>query len=198
MVATANVNQEKPPVSSLAESLGVEDDDLDLLEDFFIQATAPKSLPGGKIFTALKKGASFGKALGISNDMVEFLYARAHRWVAVARYERAEPIFRTLCIVDANAADFWVGLGICLQARSAWDEALAAFVAASEKKPQWEIPHFHALDLCIRRKDWVKATAELAAFEKKADKETHSAIVAEVNKYKKVLQLQAQRSNGEL
>jgi tetratricopeptide (TPR) repeat protein len=198
MTATTNISQEKPPVPSFAESLGIEDDDLDLLEDIFVQATAAKSLPGDKIFAALKRGDSFGKALGISNDMIEFLYARAHRWVAVAQYGRAEPIFRALCIADPSSADFWVALGICLRARSAWGEALAAFETASEKKPQWEIPHFHALDLCVRRKDWAKAATELAAFEKKADNETHSAIVAEVNKYKKALQLQAQRSNGEL
>jgi tetratricopeptide (TPR) repeat protein len=194
MAPTPNAQQKNPTTISLAESLGIDQDDVDLLEGFFVEFADDKSLSGTKIFNALTKGASFGQALGISNNIIELLYARAHRWVAVARYEKAEPIFRALCVIDASSADFWVGLGICLQARSAWDDALAAFTTASAKKRKWEIPHFHALDLCMRRKDWDQAATELAAFERKADNKTSPAIVAEVNKYKTALQLRGRSS----
>ncbi len=195
-MATTTTSEEEPVASFLAGSLGLDADDFDLLEELFIEAMAAKNLSGERIFAALNNGASFGKALGISDDTIEFLYARAHRWVAIGQHERAEPIFRALCLIDDSSADFWVGVGLCLRARTAWNEALDAFRTASEKRPQWAIPHFHALDLCVRGKDWEQAAIELAAFEEKSDSATHSAIVAEVEKFKKALQLQG-RAKGE-
>jgi tetratricopeptide (TPR) repeat protein len=174
---------------SLAQSLGIDDNELDLLEDFFVAAANAKGASGRKIFARLRNGATLGQALEVPDTAVEILYARAHRWSAVGRHDKAEPIFRALCIVDGQSADFRCGLGICLRARSAWDEALAAFAMASEVRPRWAVPHFHALELCIRRGDWARAATELAAFEQKADSETHPALTAEAERYKQALLL---------
>jgi tetratricopeptide (TPR) repeat protein len=176
---------------SLAHSLGVDDNELDLLEGFFVEAAAAKGASGRKIFAKLKAGVAFGQALEVPNTAVEILYSRAHRWSAVGRHDKAEPLFRALCILNAGSADFWTGLGICLRVRSAWDEALAAFATASERSPHWAVPHFHALELCVRREAWTQATTELAAFEQKADSETHPALIAEAGRYKSALELRA-------
>jgi tetratricopeptide (TPR) repeat protein len=186
-------DQEQPTVSRLAAALDIDDSDLDLLEEFFLAATAAQgaqsALLGRKIFARLRAGASIAQALGVSDGMIEFLYARAHRWMVVGRHEKAEPIFRVLCIIDGESADFWTGFGICLKARAAWDEAVAAFNMASQKRPQWPVPHFHALELSLRREAWTKAAAELAAFDKKADSATPAVLRAEVEKYRKALEL---------
>jgi tetratricopeptide (TPR) repeat protein len=195
MAATINTDRETVAVSRLAQSLGVDDNELDLLEDFFVDAATAKGAPGRKIFAKLRRGVALGQALGIPVAAVELLYSRAHRWSALGRHDRAEPIFRVLCIVSGESADFWTGLGICLRARSAWEEALAAFATASEQRPQWAVPHFHALELCIRRAAWPQAATELAAFEQKADSETHPALTAEAERYRKALLLRG--SNGE-
>jgi tetratricopeptide (TPR) repeat protein len=196
MAATANADQKAVAASRLARSLEIDDAELGLLEDYFIEAAAAKGASGRKIFARLRRGAAFGQALEIPKAAVEILYSRAHRWSTLGRHEKAEPIFRALCIVDGESADFWTGLGICLRARSAWDEALAAFATASGQKPQWAVPHFHALELCIRRGAWTRAATELAAFEQKADSETHPVLAAEAGRYKKALLLRARSSES--
>jgi tetratricopeptide (TPR) repeat protein len=189
MAATPNAERKTVAVSRLARSLEIDDTELDLLEAFFVEATAAKAASGRKIFARLRQGASFGQALEISEAAVEILYARAHRLSVLGRHDKAEPIFRALCIVNGAAVDFRIGLGICLRARSAWDEALAAFATASELSPQSAVPHFHALELCIRRGAWARAATELAAFEQKSGSEIHPALAAEAGRYKKALLL---------
>jgi tetratricopeptide (TPR) repeat protein len=198
VAASRPTGSRTPPVGrSLAQALGVDDNELGLLELLFVEATAEKGVSGHKIFARLRKGAAFGQALDISKAAVETLYSRAYRWSALGRHDKAEAIFRTLCIIDGKSEDFWTGLGICLRARSAWDEALAAFATASDQRPQWAVPHFHALELCIRRADWTRAATELAAFDRKADGETHPALTAEAERYRKVLALRgSSRDNG--
>src|SRR5262249_28652390 len=116
-MASVVADQETATVSHLAAVLDIDDSDLELIEEFFVQATGAQAEVGRKIFNRLREGASLGEALGVSNDVIEFLYARAHRWIVVGRHEKAEPIFRVLCMLDGESADFWTGLGICLKAR---------------------------------------------------------------------------------
>ena len=189
MATVVTLDQETPSVSHLAGILDIDDSDLDVLEAFFVEVTGGQAELGRRIFSRLREGASLGEALGVSADMIEFLYARAHRWVVVGRHEKAEPVFRVLCVLDGESADFWTGLGICLKARAAWDEALAAFRVASQKRPDWPVAHFHALALCVRRENWSLAADELAAFDKKAGSGTSASLKSEVEKFRKVLTL---------
>jgi hypothetical protein len=119
MATTANADRKKNTVSRLALSLGVDDDELDLLEDFFVEAATAKGASGRKIFAKLRKGVALGQAFEFPAAAVEILYSRAHRWSALGRHDKAEPAFRALCIINGRSADFWTGLGICLRARSA-------------------------------------------------------------------------------
>ena len=188
------------PAGSLAQSLarwlGIDDSDLDLLADLLDAGLAANGTPGRNILARVKGGAVLGRAFEVPDAATEVLYARAHRWVAVGRHDRAEPIFRALCVLDETSADFWTGLGICLRARSAWDEALAAFATASQKRPRWAVPHFHALELCLRRGAWARAAIELAAFDDKADGEVPPALVAEASRYGKVLARRGAHGKG--
>lgn len=196
MTATAKADQETAAASRLARALAVDDGELDLLENFFVEAAAAKGASGRKIFRKLRRGVPLGQALEVPDAAIELLYSRAHRWCAVGRHDKAEPIFRALCVVEGESADFWTGLGICLRARSAWDQALAAFATASQQRPQWAVPHFYALELCVRRDAWVLAATELAAFEQKNDGATHPSLVAEAGRYKKALLLRRHNSES--
>lgn len=160
-----------------------------LLEQLFVAAATARGLPGRKIVARLKDGVLLGQALGIKREPVELLYARAHRWGTIGEHARAERLFGALCIVDAGSADHWVGLGICLRARSAWPEALAAFERATALRPQWAVPHLHVLELSARSRDWTRAAAELAAFEQKTTTETPPALTAEAERYRVAIEL---------
>jgi tetratricopeptide (TPR) repeat protein len=198
MATAQDLVRQESSASLLAQSLGVDDDDLRLLEEAFTKAAAGKGISGGKVFSQLRRGADFGRALGVSTKTIDVLYARAHRWCAIGRHEKAESIFRALCVLDTASADFRTGLGICLRARSAWDDALAAFQSASRLRPDWAIPHFHALELCVRREAWDQAAAELAAFESKADDWISADIVTEAARYKAVLLQRNEKNKSEI
>ena len=174
--------------SPLARQLELDDGDLDQLGDLFEEAAAAYGTDGRVVFAALKKGAPFGKALGISAKAVEFLYFRARKWFQAGRPGEAETIFRALCILDPDRADFWAGLGVCLRMREAWNEALAAFSKAAEKRPDWAVPHFHRLEIFVRRGAWGEAASEMAAFEARKGAGLLPQFVVEAAKYKKVIE----------
>ncbi|QOZ76333.1 hypothetical protein XH83_13275 [Bradyrhizobium sp. CCBAU 53351] len=160
-----------------------------LLEQLFVAAAGARGLPGRKIIARLKDGVMLGQALGIKREPIELLYARAHRWGTVGEHARAERLFRALCIIEAGCADHWVGLGVCLRARSLWPEAVAAFERAAALRPHWDVPHLHLLELCARRRDWTKAAAELAAFDQKTTTQTPPALKAEADRYRIAIEL---------
>lgn len=167
-----------------------------LLEELFVAAATAKGLPGRKIIARLKDGVLLGQALGLKREPVEFLYARAHRWGTIGEHARAERLFRALCIIEAGCADHWVGLGICLRARSHWPEAVAAFERATALRPHWDIPHLHLLELSARRRDWTRAAAELAAFEQKTTTQTPLALTAEADRYRAAIELHLSEQPG--
>jgi tetratricopeptide (TPR) repeat protein len=187
--------------SELARQLEIDDSDLDQLGELFAEAAAAQGADGGLVFAALRKGAPLGKALGISAKAIELLYFRACKWFQAGAPGKAEAIFRTLCILDPKQADFWAGLGVCLRMREAWDEALAALGQAAEKRPNWAVPHFHRLEIFVRRGAWGEAASEMAAFEAKKGPGLPPQFAIEAGKYKRAIEkrhLKEQRSGRRL
>jgi tetratricopeptide (TPR) repeat protein len=166
-------------------------DDLDLLEELFAEAAASKGVEGRKVFAALKQGVPFGKALAVKPESIEFLYFRARKWFLLGRDEKAEPIFRALCVLEPETADFWIGLGACRRARSAWHEALFAFDIAARVRPEWPIPHFHKLEILVRLHKWADAAAELQAFESMREDGLDAHLVKEAGKYRVLIEMHA-------
>ncbi|PDT90808.1 hypothetical protein CO669_07480 [Bradyrhizobium sp. Y36] len=167
-----------------------------LLEELFVAAATARGLPGRKIVARLKDGGLLGQALGIKREAIELLYARAHRWGTIGEHARAERLFAALCVIDTGCADHWVGLGICLRARSLWPDAVAAFERATALRPDWDVPHLHLLELCARHRDWTRAAAELAAFEQKTTAQTPAALIAEAGRYRVAIELRLSGQAG--
>jgi tetratricopeptide (TPR) repeat protein len=176
-------------VSPLARALGIGEAELDVVGQLFVEAASDMGVDGLKIFARLKKGEPLGRALSIPPGVAELLYARAHQWFLVGRPDAAEPLFRTLCVIDGGTADYWVGYGICLRGRQAWSEAIIAFETATRLRPEWEVPHFHALELFMRRETWARAADELAAFEANAGPETPTVMTTDAARFRTALDL---------
>ncbi len=120
-----------------------------LLEEVCRAFLRQKGVEAGRFFEALRSGQGLGAALGISPEILELVYARAHRWFSVGKPDRAEPLFRALCIADGRIADYWVGLGVCLRMRKDWTSASLAFSVATRLRPDWPVPVFHACELAL-------------------------------------------------
>lgn len=187
--AEAPPSAPSPACPRFERLLGLEPDEARLLADHCAPILAQAGIDPGRFFARLDGGGTVGEALGLPPEAVELIYARAHRWFAVDRPERAEPLFRALCIADGRQADHWAGLGICLRIRAQLAEARLAFAMASYLRPGWSVAHFHAAELELQAGDIEEAAAQLALFERNRDDETPAAMVSEAQRLHAALAL---------
>ena len=122
--------------STLGSVLGLTGEELDVLAPLLTQALSSIGLNGEAIFSDLAAGKSLGKSMNIPPEAADILYARAHHWFAIGRYDRAESVFRTLCVLDGTKRDHWLGYGVCLKIRGFHPAALVAFQAAARADVQ--------------------------------------------------------------
>jgi tetratricopeptide (TPR) repeat protein len=173
----------------LARTLAIGDAELAALGTLF-EASVQTRIDGATAaFSRIAGGQSIARALRVPEAAIEFLYGRAHKWFAAGRFDRAEAIFRTLCIIAPDTAEFRVGLGVCLRRREAWLESLDAFEIAARMRPAWAVPRFHKLELLTRRQAWDQAVAELQAFEARSGAEVPPGFVHAAARYRYALEL---------
>lgn len=182
------------PVSiDTAETLlGLSGDDSALLEQICGDALGAAGVDGARLFSRLRQGASLGTALGLPREVIELIYARAHRWFVAGRPERAEPLFRALCAADGGTPDYWIGLGICLRLKGDYAGASLAFSMAANLRPDWAVPAFHASELALQRRDRAAAEVELERFRRLADDTTPERMRDEVSRMERALSAQKQ------
>lgn len=175
---------------------GLEPDEARLLADHCAPILAQAGIDPGRFLDRLDGGGTIGDALGLPPEACELIYARAHRWFAVDRPERAESLFRALCIADGRQPDHWVGLGICLRIRGEFAQARLAFAMASYLRPGWAVAHFHAGELELHAGEIEEAAARLALFEETRGEDTPPAMVAEAQRMALALALRRERQAG--
>lgn len=166
--------------------------DADLLEQICGEALGVTGVDAGRLFDRLRQGQSLGAALGLPHDVTELIYARAHRWFVAGRPDRAEPLFRALCAADGGTADYWIGLGICLRLKGDYAGASLAFSVATDLRPDWAVPAFHAAELALQRRDRTSAEAEIQRFRRLLDAETPERMREEVSRMEQALGAQKQ------
>lgn len=175
------------PRVSLQEALNLDKDHIELLGRLFTEVLSPIPIDAHQIFVKLNQGYSMGEALSIPPGVINLLYARAYKWLSVQRMDRAERLFRTLCILNPKQADYWVGYGLCLMARQAWEEASQHFQQASALRPSWPVPYFHHLDLSLRLSRWEEARKCLAGLEARQDSTLTAGMLTAIERFKMIL-----------
>ena len=180
----------------LGEALGIDAAGIDLLGDVFAEASASMGLDGRAIFERLRAGQTMGQALALPNGLRDLLYARAHQWFTIGRHDKAEGLFRTLCILDGSVADYWMGLGICLRLKSQWQQAHDAFQSASALRPDWAIPYFHALEAFIRQGDWASAGQAMQAYDARSQKGVPDTVRKEMVRFRTAIEFRQKSSDA--
>lgn len=179
--------------SPLGRALGMTEAEIDLLGSVFVDTLGRSGVAAGPIFERLKAGASLGEAMAIPKGVAALLYARAYRWFSAGRPDRAESLFRVLCIIDGENPDNWVGWGICLRIAERWDDALRAFHTAVALRPDWSVPHFHALELHVRLGDWPAAVAALDSYDRLKSRSDPDEIAEEADRFRAAVNLHRTR-----
>lgn len=146
----------------LRRAFDLDQEDLDL-----VQSCLDELLPGRSagMAAALDAGKPLASFLGLSPQLLEVLYGRAFAFFDAGHVDRAEAMFRSLCILDGQRADHWMGLGICARLRDDLDSALVAFSMASTLRSDWAVPHFHIFEIHMRRADTKAASALIPRIE---------------------------------
>jgi tetratricopeptide (TPR) repeat protein len=121
--------------------------------------------------------------------MQEFLYARAHQYFMAGDLDKAENLFRVLCLIDGSNYDFWLGYGICLRMKERLEHALVAFDTAALLQPTSAAPHFHRLELFIRQDKWQLAEETLAEFDRVSNEETPKEMEIELEQFRKAIEI---------
>lgn len=151
-----------------AGAFGLEAGEADTMRRAFTEAIDGLGLDGAGLFAQLAAGRTLIEALRLPAGLGEAVYARAHAWFSAGRFDRAEQLFRALCVLDGRSADHWVGYGICLGLRQHHAEAALAFATAAALRPDWAVPHYHAA-VAAAAQGRRAAAAHLDAFAARAD-----------------------------
>lgn len=106
--------------------------------------------------------------LGLSDAMVEGLYAQAYRLYNTGKYKESSQIFRILMLVNVTEPKYAMGFAACFHMMKEYLNAVKTYGICSVMDPQNPIPHFHASDCYMQMKDPLSAMIELEMAVKKA------------------------------
>lgn len=160
--------------SSLAERLGVSDDDIEAARAALEGINEDGSLDLLAVFDGLSAGQNLREALGLSEQAVDALYAQAFANFNAGKTAAAANLFQALTVLAPETTDHWMGLGIALRMQSQLESAAMCFDVAVGIEPDRAALRFHRAELACLRRDWNLARSELAALAEIPDK-VHSA-----------------------
>ncbi|MEJ1160520.1 hypothetical protein [Prosthecomicrobium sp. N25] len=173
----------------LGAVLGLDPQEAGLFAGLLAEALDGLGMDGSRVVAGLQAGRSVGDSLALPAGVADLLYARAHHWFAAGRYDRAEDLFRTLCVVAPTRTDHWLGFGICLRLRGQGDEARRAFEAAAMTAPDSLAVEFHRLELALAEGRAGDAARHLESFDARVTDETPAEMRAEVERFRLALAL---------
>lgn len=117
---------------------------------------------------ATKMGIFPKDLLGMSDSMVEGMYAQAYRLYNSGKYKEACELFRMLIMINALEPKYLLGFGACHHMLKEYKSAVDSYMVCSMLEPHSPVPHYHASDCYIQMGDPVSAIIELEMSVKRA------------------------------
>jgi type III secretion system low calcium response chaperone LcrH/SycD len=82
------------------------------------------------LIEGLQEGATVKELKGVSDDVLEGIYAFAHRFYSNGQLEEAEAFFRFLCLYDFYNGEYALGLGAVHQMKGEYQRAIDMYALA--------------------------------------------------------------------
>lgn len=82
------------------------------------------------VLDGLQAGAAIKDLHGVSEDMLEGVYAYAHRFYSNGELDKAETFFRFLCLYDFYNGEYALGLGAVYQMQRHYQKAIDMYAVA--------------------------------------------------------------------
>ncbi|WP_425495219.1 type III secretion system translocator chaperone SicA [Pandoraea horticolens] len=95
------------------------------------------------VFAAIEKGATLKDLHGVSQDLMDGVYAFAHKFYQQGRLDDAETFFRFLCIYDFYNAEYAMGMGAVCQLKEEYARAIDLYALAYSLSKDDHRPMFH-------------------------------------------------------
>lgn len=99
--------------------------------------------------------------LGLTDPVVEGIYAQAYRLYNTGRYKDSIQLFRLLVSLAPTEEKFILGLGACFHLLKEYNDAVDTYTLCSAMNPNNPIPLYHISDCLIQMNDPVSAKVTL-------------------------------------
>lgn len=124
-----------------------------------------------------KKGAPPKDVLGLTDSMVEGIYAQAYRLYNTGMYDQAIKLFRMLTSINPNEPKYIMGLAACLHMNKEYNAAAGAYSVLAVVDPKSPLPYYHSSDCYVKLNDIPSAVIALnMAIERAGDKPEFKAL----------------------
>lgn len=100
-------------------------------------------------------------AMGLSDQMVEGIYAQAYQLYNTGKYKEASQLFRLLIMLNGAESKYSLGLAACYHMAKDYDAAVTVYTTCGMLDPNNPIPHYHASDCYLQMNDKVSAMIAL-------------------------------------
>lgn len=110
---------------------------------------------------AVKSGVFPKDLLGMSDSMVEGMYAQAYRLYNTGKYKDASQLFRMLVMINSLEPKYLMGFAACHHMLKEYKTAVDSYMVCGMLDPNNPVPHYHASDCYIQMNDPVSAIIEL-------------------------------------
>lgn len=116
---------------------------------------------GGLSDKMLKGGMLPKDALGLSDALVEGIYAQAYRLYNTGKYSESIHLFRMLVMLNSTESKYILGLAACFHMLKEYQNAVQVYSMCAMLDPENPIPHYHASDCYVQMQDPLSAIISL-------------------------------------
>lgn len=119
----------------------------------------------------IKSGAIPKEISGLSDAMIEGIYAQAYRLYNTGKYKDASQLFRLLIMLNSLESKYPMGLAACFHMMKEYKSAGDIYAIVAMLDPDNPVAYYHASDCFIQSGDPMSAIVALElAIEKAGDK----------------------------
>lgn len=135
-----------------------------------------------KLLDHFSTGGTLKSVAGITDDDLEAIYAMAYNLVSARKFDKAEQLFRFLCMYDHTEKRWWNGLGVTLQNAGKHEEAVNAYAMATILDVEDPRPQAQAGYCLAALERWPEAKSALeGAIMMCGSKPEHAEILSQAN-----------------
>ncbi|OHE72642.1 MAG: CesD/SycD/LcrH family type III secretion system chaperone [Verrucomicrobia bacterium GWC2_42_7] len=99
--------------------------------------------------------------MGLQDSHLETIYSMAYDFYRSNKFDKAEELFKGLCLLNPRCHKFWMGLAACVQMQKRFDKAMEVYGFAIAVEAMNPAPFLYIADCALGLKNLEGAIASL-------------------------------------